>query len=183
MTPTPDTAVAVAEPLQLACFEVHGQLYGVDVTRIREIVRGEVPTPLPNAPALIEGVVEVRGTVVPVVDLGRALGEGAVADGAEGRIAIVECDGLVIGLRVAAAVDVLEVAPEVLLAPPELAARAGYASVNALVHRADAPPVLVLSLSDLLARVQASGPAARGGAPSGADIETAQRAAAQGESA
>ncbi len=57
----------------LGCFEVGGRVYALDVTYIREVVRWQRVTPLPKAPVLIEGVIDLRGAVVPVVDLGRAL--------------------------------------------------------------------------------------------------------------
>jgi hypothetical protein len=60
--------------VELACLEVRGQIYGVDVQQVREIVRSQTLTPLPRAPELVEGVIDLRGVIVPVVDLGRALG-------------------------------------------------------------------------------------------------------------
>ena len=49
----------------LGCFEVSGRTYAVDVTYVREVVRWQPVTPLPKAPALIEGVIDLRGAVVP----------------------------------------------------------------------------------------------------------------------
>ena len=60
--------------VRLACFEAGGQSYALDVALVREIVRSQPVTPLPNAPALIEGVAELRGGLVPVLDLSRVLG-------------------------------------------------------------------------------------------------------------
>ncbi len=62
--------------VNLACFEVKGQLYALEVTAVREIVRMQPIAPLPNAPSLIEGVVDLRGAVVPILDLSRVLGLG-----------------------------------------------------------------------------------------------------------
>ncbi len=68
-----NTAAAFAENrVELATFELHGQDFAIDVTQIREIVRAREVTPLPKAPELIEGVVDLRGTVVPVVDVCRS---------------------------------------------------------------------------------------------------------------
>ena len=71
--------------VELACFEVRGQLFGIDVQQIREIVRSQVVTPLPKAPGLIEGVIDLRGTIVPVIDLGRALCGEPIAEGTRAR--------------------------------------------------------------------------------------------------
>jgi purine-binding chemotaxis protein CheW len=146
--------------VELACFEVRGQLFGIDVQQIREIVRSQVVTPLPKAPGLIEGVIDLRGTIVPVIDLGRALCDLPSAEGPRARIAIVEVDGLVFGLRVDAAADVLAVAGSDVQGPPALVAQAGYDAVRAVVRREGAQPALVLSLEHLLESVYRSALAA-----------------------
>lgn len=145
-----ETVTTTGATVELACFELRGRLYGVDVMQIREIVRAQEVTPLPRAPELIEGVVDLRGAVIPVVDLGRALGGAPVSEGPGTRIAVLEVDDMAIGLRVEAAVDVLSVGSDSLLEPPALAAQAGYDVVRAVVRRSDGPPLLVLSIEHLL---------------------------------
>ncbi len=154
--------MAAANPLaldaavELACFESGGRTYGVDVLQIREIVRAPEITPLPKAPALIEGVIDLRGAVIPVVDLARLLDEPAAEVDAQTRIAVLEVDEMVFGLRVARAVDVLSVEPEALGEPPALATHAGYDVVRAVVRRPTASPVLALSVEHLLESVYRS---------------------------
>ena len=136
---------------------MRGQLYGVDVQQVREIVRAQVLTPLPRAPELVEGVIDLRGVIVPVVDLGRALGGAPVEHDAGARIAIVEVDGLAFGLRAEAASDVLAVRGSDVQSPPALVAQAGYDAVRAVVRRQGQSPVLVLSLEAVLESVYRSG--------------------------
>lgn len=140
----------------LGCFEVGGALYAIDVTYLREVVRWQPVTPLPKAPPLIEGVIDLRGSVVPVVDLGRALGRKPIEAGPQARIAVSEVDGLVVGLAVNAAVEVLSVDAGVMDDPPALATQAGYGATRAVVRRADADPIMVLSLEHLLESVYRS---------------------------
>ena len=142
--------------VELACFEVRGQLFGIDVQQVREIVRAQAVTPLPKAPGLIEGVIDLRGAIVPIVDLGRALCEAPIADGTRARIAIVEVDGLVFGLRVDSAAEVLAVSASDIEGPPALVAQAGYDAVRAVVRREGSAPALVLSLEHLLESVYRS---------------------------
>ncbi len=149
--------------VDLACFEVHGNVYAIDVLQVREIVRWQEVTPLPKAPGLIRGVIDLRGSVVPVVDLGSALGASEIVASPRARIVILEVDGLVLGLRVDAAVDVLSVEGGALEAPPALATHAGYDAVRAVVRRAEGPPVLVLSLEHLLESVYRSALPSQGG--------------------
>lgn len=137
--------------VELACFLAGGQLYGVDVVQIREIVRSQEPTPLPRAPELVEGVIDLRGTVIPVVDLGRALGQPD--DAPRAHIAVLDVDDMLVGLRVESAVDVLSVDPAWLGEPPALTSQAGYDLVRAVVRRPGAEPVLALSIEHLIERI------------------------------
>jgi purine-binding chemotaxis protein CheW len=155
-------AEAVVENhVTLGCFEVAGHTYAIDVAQVREVVRWQSETPLPNAPALIEGVIDLRGAVVPVVDLGRALGSAAVVPGLRTRIAVTEVDGLVMGLTVDAALEVLAVDVAQLDDPPMLATQTGYDMTRAVVRRPGAEPILVLSLEHVLESVYRSALSAR----------------------
>ena len=141
--------------VNLACFEVQGQIYALAVAHLREIVRMQAITPLPDAPALIEGVVDLRGGVIPVVDLARCLGlaDARSEQGAAARIVIVEAEGLALGLAVDAATDVIALPIDRLEAVPGLATRAGCRSVSHVIRRADEPPVMVISLESLIDNV------------------------------
>lgn len=148
--------VAADGQMSLACFELRGRFFGVDVSHVREVVRWQPITPLPLAPPLIEGVVELRGGVVPVVDLGRALGGEPVEPGPDTRIALLDVDGMSIGLCVGGATDVLSVHPTSIEDVPELARQTGYEAVRAVVRRRDEAPVMVLSVEQLLESVYRS---------------------------
>ncbi|UCE85073.1 MAG: chemotaxis protein CheW [Deltaproteobacteria bacterium] len=145
-----------AQPDWLARFEAGGRVYALDVRQIREIIRGRELLPLPGAPSLIEGVAELRGVVLPVVDLGRVLGGEPVPASPAARIAIVQLGELVFGLRVAAAYDVVPLDPAARDRSPLLTSRAGDALVHAVARRPGSPPDLVLSLEQLVERVYGS---------------------------
>jgi purine-binding chemotaxis protein CheW len=151
-----DTAGHHDNRVVLGCFEVGGDLYALEVAHVREVVRFQPATTLPKAPALIDGVIDLRGAVVPVVDLGRALHGKPVTPGGATRIVVVELDGLVLGLVVDAAVDVLSVEASALGDPPALATQAGYEVTRAVVRRPEPPPILVLSLEHVLESVYRS---------------------------
>jgi purine-binding chemotaxis protein CheW len=140
----------------LGTFEVGERLLAIDVGHLREVVRWQPVTPLPNAPELIEGVIDLRGAVVPIVDLGRALGGASIAPAPGTRIVVTEVDGLVMGLVVDGAHEVLPVEVARMEDPPALATQTGYDAVRAVVRRPGAEPVLVLSLDHLLESVYRS---------------------------
>jgi purine-binding chemotaxis protein CheW len=152
----PDTSASVDAGIELACFAVGGTTLAIDVQQVREVARCPAVTPLPKAPALIEGVIDLRGRVIPVVDLGRALFGLPACDDPLARVVVLEADGLVFGLRVGVAADVLSLPAAALEEPPALATHAGYDAVRAVVRREGEPPVLVLSVEHLLERVYRS---------------------------
>jgi purine-binding chemotaxis protein CheW len=145
----------------LGCFEVADRVIAIDVANVREVVRWQPVTPLPKSPALIDGVIDLRGALVPVVDLGRALNESNVEPSTGTRIVVTETDGLVVGLTVDSAIEVLQIGASRMEDPPALATHAGYDAARAVVRRPDAEPIVVLSLEYLLESVYRSVPTTR----------------------
>lgn len=154
--------------IELARVRAAGQVLALDIRAVREIVRGGPTAPLPGAPPAIEGVIDLRGSVIPVVDLDQFLGRPSASAGTpspasavtRSRIVVVECDGLVFGLRVSGAEDVIRVSSSRVEPLPPLARQAGCSVVEAMVRCDGAPPLPVLSLDALRAEL------AHGSAPS-----------------
>ena len=142
--------------VNLGCFQVDGCCYGLDVARIREVVRWEPVTPLPKAPALIEGVIDLRGAVIPVIDLGRLLADKPTEATNQARTVILDIDGLVVGLCVEAATDVLSLDVADLEDVPDLAAHTGYEAVRHVIRRSGEAPVMMLSLEHIVESVYRS---------------------------
>jgi len=148
--------VSTENEVTLGCFEVAGHLIAIDVVNVREVVRWQPVTPLPKSPDLIDGVIDLRGVLVPVVDLGRALNDRKVEASTSARIVVTETDGLVVGFTVDSAVEVLQVGAASMEDPPTLATQAGYDAARAVVRRPDSEPIVVLSLEHLLESVYRS---------------------------
>ena len=142
----------------LACFEVGQAFYALEVECVREIVRLSDITPLPNSPELIEGVIDLRGRLIPVLDLARVLGRGRGSSDFRARIAVLDFSGLVFGLWVDSATDVLTLDASRLEDVPDLATHAGYDVISSMVRRDDGPPVMVLSLENLIESIYRSTP-------------------------
>ena len=140
----------------LGCFEVGGRMIAIDVANVREVVRWQPVTPLPRSPALIDGVIDLRGALVPVVDLGRALNGRRIEPSTGTRIVVAETDGLILGLTVDSAVEVLQVSAASMEDPPTLATQAGYDVARAVVRMPGSEPIVVLSLEYLLESVYRS---------------------------
>jgi purine-binding chemotaxis protein CheW len=101
----------------LLLFTVAGRRYGVELARTREILRYRRPTPLPGTPPFIEGVISVRGAVVPVVDLRRRLDlEGGSAANHQ-RLVIVTTRSDAAALRIEQILGVLRPAAAMAASP------------------------------------------------------------------
>lgn len=119
---------------ELISFKVAGQEYCVDIMSVREI-RGWTPaTPLPAAAAYVRGVINLRGTVLAVVDMAARLGLPASTPTDRHVIVVVWIAGQLVGLLVDAVCDILAVAPEVIQPTPELASSEVKTFVEAILN-------------------------------------------------
>ena len=104
----------------LATFFLDAEEYGVDVRLVQEIIRVSEITQVPRSPGFIKGVINLRGRIVPVVDLKRKLGLGEVEEAARpARIVVVRLKDRLLGLLVDGANQVLKVPVSAIEAAPE----------------------------------------------------------------
>ena len=106
------------DDIQVVIFRVGGQEFAFNVFHVQRILRYEKPSPLPKAPAFLEGVLQVQGQVVPVVDLRRRFELKDAPLREETRTMVLEADGVVVGVVVDAVLEVLRVGAAVVTAPP-----------------------------------------------------------------
>jgi purine-binding chemotaxis protein CheW len=95
--------------LHIVGFEVGRETYGVPITSLHEIVRVPEITAVPDAPDYMEGVINLRGKIVSVIDLRKRLGEKKVTSTRRNRILVVEHKGKLAGLIVDSASEVLKI--------------------------------------------------------------------------
>jgi purine-binding chemotaxis protein CheW len=96
--------------LEFLIFELEGVRYGLPVPDVREIVRAVVPVPLPGAPGIVEGVINLRGRAVPVLDLRRRFRLPARPIEHTDHLVIARATGRLVALRVDRVVDLARVA-------------------------------------------------------------------------
>jgi purine-binding chemotaxis protein CheW len=106
------------DDIQVVVFRVGGQEFAFNVFHVQRILRWERPAPLPKAPSFLEGILQVQGAVVPVVDLRKRfeLAEAPLRE--ETRTMVLDCEGLVVGVVVDAVLEVLRVSAETVNPPP-----------------------------------------------------------------
>src|SRR3979409_213442 len=97
--------------LQVVGFRIGNETYGVRIGAVREIVRVPEITSVPSAPDLIEGVINLRGKIIPVMYLRKRFGQTEIQNDKRNRILVVELDNKLIGLIVNAASEVLKIPP------------------------------------------------------------------------
>jgi len=108
--------------VQLASFLVGGEEYALDIMRIKEIINPQRVTPVPKVPSFIEGVIELRGAIIPIVDLRKRFDLPATATVRATKYIIVAIEGRIVGLIVDAVGEVLRLAEGDVKPPPELQA-------------------------------------------------------------
>jgi purine-binding chemotaxis protein CheW len=118
--------------LQIVGFQVGNETYGVPITALHEIVRVPEITAVPDAPEYLEGVINLRGKIVSVIDLRKRFGVKDSGSNRRNRILVVEFNGRLSGLIVDAASEVLKIAAADIEPPPAVLQEGGMSCVTGL---------------------------------------------------
>jgi len=110
------------ELLQLVSFNIGDEEFGVDILKVQEINRMVEVTRVPNAPEYVDGVINLRGKVIPIIDLRRRFGMPRKEKDKNSRIIVVELAGKVLGFVVDAVSEVLRIPGSVTEPPPSIIA-------------------------------------------------------------
>ncbi len=110
------------ELLQLVSFNIGEEEFGVDILKVQEINRMVEVTRVPNAPEYVDGVINLRGKVIPIIDLRRRFGMVRKEKDKNTRIIVVELSGKVLGFVVDAVSEVLRIPKSVTEEPPSIVA-------------------------------------------------------------
>lgn len=119
-------------PVEYLSFQIDENEYSVAIMSVREIRGWTRTTSLPHSPNYIRGVINLRGTVLPVVDLAMRLGLGETEPQDRNVIIVVDVATRVMGLRVDAVSDILSFTEDQLQPPPDVATSTSTPFVKAL---------------------------------------------------
>jgi purine-binding chemotaxis protein CheW len=137
--------------LQVVGFRIGGETFGVLIDSVREIVRVPEITAVPSAPETVEGVINLRGKIIPVMDLRKRFGHFDVQPDKKNRILVVELEHKLVGLIVNAASEVLKIPPSDIEAPNSVFAE-GESNYVTGVGKLKGRLIILLDVSKLLQR-------------------------------
>jgi purine-binding chemotaxis protein CheW len=110
-------AGVTSDEQQLVVFELASESYGVDIGAVNTIIRMQEITEIPRSPEYVEGVINLRGSIIPVIDLRKRFGLPVGEETKASRIVVVEARGQMIGMVVDAVAETLRL-PQDAIEPP-----------------------------------------------------------------
>jgi purine-binding chemotaxis protein CheW len=151
----------VETPRQFITFTLDAQEYGVDIMRVREIKGWTDTTALPQAPPYVRGVINLRGIIVPILDLRARFGMGTTQPTRMHVVIIVITDTRTTGLLVDAVSDIITVEPSTIRPVPRMDDMPAEDSFLDGLVALDDRMVTLVSLDGLIGQVEASGAGTR----------------------
>jgi purine-binding chemotaxis protein CheW len=134
---------------QLVVFKLGNEFYGVNIEAVESIIKMQSITVVPQAPEYVEGVTNLRGTVLPVIDLRKRFGIGHDSISKDSRIIVVTADHIKVGMIVDAVSEVLEIGQDAIEPPPAIATTLNSAFITGIAKSSD-QLVILLDLSQVL---------------------------------
>jgi purine-binding chemotaxis protein CheW len=126
--------------LQLVTFQLGDELYGVDIMDVKEIVKTQVVRPIPNAPFYVEGIINLRGEVVPILNLHKrfyikkmAVSDSDIED--DGGFIILDIEGNKIGIIIDRIARVIPVDTDEIKPPPQMVTGIGTEYIQGVVRQ------------------------------------------------
>jgi len=138
-----------AEEIQLVVFSLGREEFAVGVTQVREIMRMEEITRMPKSPHFVEGIINLRGQIIAVVELAKRLNLETGERSGETRIIVVETEDIKVGMIVDSVSEVLRVAADAVEPSPTLATDISAAYLQGVLKQ-DNRLIILLDLTKVL---------------------------------
>ncbi len=139
--------------IQLVTFKIAEEEFGVDILKVQEIIRMMPITKVPNAPAFVEGVINLRGKVIPVIDMRKRFGMQAAPHDSQTRIKVMDLAGQIVGFVVDAVCEVLRIKESTVEPPPAVVAGIGSEYMRG-VGKLEDRLLILLDLDKLLTETE-----------------------------
>lgn len=137
---------------QLVVMRLGGEDYGLGIISVQEIIRMQNITKVPQAPPYVEGIINLRGSVIPVIDLRARFNLAASENSADTRIVVVEVEGNTVGLVVDAVTEVITVESKAIEPVGNLAGASATSDLRGIVNLPE-KLIILISLETLIESV------------------------------
>ena len=108
------------ELIQLVSFKLDSEEYGIEVLKVREIIRMIPITHMPNSPSYVEGIINLRGKIIPVVSMRRKFGLMDQENSTQTRIVVMDISGELMGFIVDSVSEVIRISSSEIQPPPNV---------------------------------------------------------------
>lgn len=142
-----------SEILQLVTFTLGNEEYAVDILKVQEINRMKEITRVPNSPSYVEGVINLRGKVIPVVNLRKKFGLAERESDEQSRIMIMDIQGITMGLVVDSVSEVLRVPANIVEPTPPMASNISTEFIKGIAKLEDRL-IILLDMDRLLGKAE-----------------------------
>ncbi|MBI5849261.1 MAG: chemotaxis protein CheW [Nitrospirae bacterium] len=137
--------------LQLVTFKLGNEEYATEILKVQEINRMVEITAVPNSVSYLEGVINLRGKVIPVVNLRKKFGLAAKENDEQSRIMILDIQGITTGLVVDGVSEVLRISSETVEPPPPMATNISTEFINGIA-KLENRLIILLDIDKLLGK-------------------------------
>jgi purine-binding chemotaxis protein CheW len=134
---------------QIVVLELANEHYGVDIASVESIIKLQPVTSIPQMPSFVGGVTNLRGTVLPVINLRKRFGLPAEEDSKDSRIVVVSLNKTKVGMIVDAVSEVLPISDETIEPAPHMVSNVNAAFITGIA-KLDQKLVILLDLSKVL---------------------------------
>jgi purine-binding chemotaxis protein CheW len=138
---------------QIVVFALGGERYGLEIAAVYEIIRPQPITAVPQSPASVEGVINLRGRIIPVVDLRARFGLVQAEVGNASRVVVCDANGLRVGLMVDGVSEVMMIPEDAVEPTPDLAVGVDMVCVCG-VAKLDDKMIILLDLAHLFSTTE-----------------------------
>lgn len=151
-----DTNNKYDELIQLVSFSLDDEEFGIEILKVQEINRMAKLTKVPLAPHYVEGIINLRGKVIPVIDLRRKFGMDSKEWDKNTRIVVCDVDGRVTGMIVDAVEEVRRIPKSLMEPPPNIVTSASVDYISGVV-KLDDRLLIFLDISKIASEIDQDG--------------------------
>ncbi len=144
---------AVTQMEQLVVFRLANEYYGIDISKVNEIIRTQEITPVPRTQKYVQGIINLRGTVIPVVDLRRVFFLPKGGQSEENRIVVVDINDSLTGMLVDSVTEVLRI-PADSVEPPSSVVSSDNSKYITGIAKLDDRLIILIDLESVFTRKQ-----------------------------